>query len=127
MIVKLIICLDENSGQAFNKRRQSRDSKVIERILEICGNSPLYMSEYSKELFSEKGIVKEPQKGEFYFAEIEKISENPEEIYIFWWNRLYPSDLKFSVDLKNYDLLENSDFCGTSHERITLSHYRRKK
>jgi len=125
--MKLIICLDEAFGQAFNKRRQSRDSKVLEKILEICGDKPLYINEYSKELFSEKGIVSMPEKGEFYFAETEEIKENPEEIYIFWWNRLYPSDLKFSVDLKNYDLIKSCDFCGTSHDKITLSHYRRKK
>ena len=118
--MKLIVCLDEKGGMAFNKRRQSRDQEVIKRIKGIA--NPLYVNEYSLDLFPEAIVG----TGETYFAEVDLPCGTPDEIYIFNWNRLYPSDVKFTVDLREYELLSTEEFAGSSHEKITLSHYRRK-
>ena len=32
IIMKLIVCLDDNNGMMFNKRRQSRDRVLIENV-----------------------------------------------------------------------------------------------
>ncbi len=118
--MKLITCVDSSCGMAWNKRRQSRDQEVVKRINEIA--NPLYVNEYSLDLFPEAivGI------GEFYFAEVDLPCDAPDEIYVFNWNRLYPSDMKFNIDLTDYELLSTEEFTGSSHEKITLCHYRRK-
>lgn len=118
--MKLIVCLDEAGGMAFNNRRQSRDAEVVKRIMEIA--PVLHINSYSQDLFPDAttGL------GEVYFAEVDLPCDAPDEIYIFNWNRLYPQDFKFSIDLDNYELLSTEEFSGTSHDKITLCHYRRK-
>lgn len=119
--MKLIVCLDETGGMSWGKRRQSRDTEVIKRIKETA--NPLYINEYSLDLFPEAIVG----TGEgFYFAEVDLPESNPEEIYIFYWNRLYPSDFVFNIDLGNYNLVSAEDFRGNSHDKITLCRYRRK-
>ena len=105
---------------AFNNRRQSRDAEVIKRINEIA--PVLHINSYSQDLFPEAKVG----LGEVYFAEVDLPCDAPDEIYIFNWNRLYPHDLNFSIDLGKYELLSTQDFSGTSHDKITLCHYRRK-
>jgi len=122
--MKLIVCLDEAQGMAFNNRRQSRDKEVIKKINEIVGETPLYINEYSRDLFAD-GIIGAGDG--FYFAEVDLPKSTPDEIYAFYWNRLYPSDLKFCIDLSLYDMTDTCEFAGLSHEKITLCHYRRKK
>ena len=122
--MKLIVCLDEALGMAFNNRRQSRDQEVVKKIKEIVGENPLYINEYSRDLFPE-GVV--GKTCGFYFAEVDLPYSTPDEIYAFYWNRLYPADLKFTVDLSLYDTVKTCEFRGSSHEKITLINYRRKK
>ncbi len=118
--MKLIACVDSELGLAFNNRRLSHDEEVIKRIKNLAPK--LYVNAYSKDLFPEaiEGL------GEFFFAEVDLPDCVPDEIYLFNWNRLYPKDLTFTIDLNNYELLSTVDFRGSSHEKITLSHYRRK-
>jgi len=122
--MKLIVCLDEAMGMAFNRRRQSSDKEVTKKIKELTDGVPLYINPYSSDLFPE-GVCGEGDG--FYFAEVDLPQKDFDEIYAFYWNRLYPSDLKFSVDLSCYDALDTYDFAGSSHDKITFCHYRRKK
>ena len=56
MIMKLIVCLDDNKGMMFNNRRQSRDKFLIENVLEMCKGEKLYVNEYSSKLFPENTV-----------------------------------------------------------------------
>ena len=50
------------------------------------------------------------------------------DVYLYKWNRKYPSDVKFPKDMLNDFKLEGStDFEGNSHEKITEERYVRKK
>lgn len=40
--MKLIVCMDDKNGMAFNHRRQSRDRVLAERIMELTENAKLY-------------------------------------------------------------------------------------
>ena len=51
--MKLIVCLDDNNGMMFNKRRQSRDRVLIENMIELCKDEKLYTNECSVSLFPE--------------------------------------------------------------------------
>ena len=126
--MKLIVCLDDNNGMMFNKRRQSRDRVLIENILEFCKGEKLYTNEYSMKLFPENtaeicdGI--ENVENAYYFAENFTVNEKcVEEIIVYKWNRVYPADTYFNFDLEKWSLIETVDFEGSSHEKITRERF----
>ena len=49
--MKLVVCVDDDMGILFNKRRQSQDSVVRDRVVAKLQNANLYMSEYSGKQF----------------------------------------------------------------------------
>lgn len=126
--MKLIVCLDDNKGMMFNNRRQSRDKILIENVLEICKGEKLYTNEYSSKLFPEKFVeifdsMEEIGNG-YCFAENFTVNENDvEEIIVYKWNRVYPADVHFNIDLDNWNLTETVDFEGSSHDKITREIY----
>jgi len=131
--MKLIICIDEKCGMLFNKRRQSRDRLLNEYILNMAEGS-IALTPYSAKMFpeSEKITVAEDifsTTAEYAFAEerIEDISKFS-HIYIFNWNRKYPSDVRFEHNPESLGFaLESVDeFAGSSHEKITLSVYKKE-
>ena len=132
----VIVCLDERGGMMFNNRRQSRDKAVIDRIVEIVQGSKLWLSSYSKSLFDQVAILLEVDdnflqkagNGEFCFAEnadITQYTPKIEKLYLFRWNRHYPANLYFPLDLGEFKQIARSEFTGNSHEKITLEGYER--
>ena len=125
----LIVCVDDNNGMMFNKRRQSRDGELIKRIENITKGKCLWTSEYSKALFSREVETAEcfldkAGEGEYCFNEtIGDISVLPERIIIYKWNRKYPSDLKFNFDMSKMKIVSSFEFVGSSHEKITEEIY----
>lgn len=126
--MKLIICLDDKNGMMFNKRCQSKDVAVTEKIKEIIGNNLLHIHPYSSPIFPEATICESFENVDG-FAFIENpdliIPEKIQELYIFKWNRHYPSDKKFKMDMSDFVLQSTEDFAGNSHENITLEVYKR--
>lgn len=136
--MNLIVCLDDRNGMLFANRRQSRDEQVCKKILQLVAGHTLWMNNYSAKLFSDIGgkictaddFLEKSGDGEFCFVENRDILpywEKIEKVIIFRWNRHYPSDTKFPVDLlkDNLILVETSDFPGKSHEKITMEVYSR--
>jgi hypothetical protein len=127
--MKVFICLDEKNGMMFNKRRQSKDSIVIKKVRKIVDKEVLYVSEYTQSLFPEGKVCED-----FSVINGYAFIENPNDIfpdmidtlYIFKWNRHYPSDKKFTMDLLGYIKSDEVEFGGSSHEKITLETYKRK-
>ena len=127
--MKLIICLDDKNGMMFNKRRQSKDIKITEKVNEILGNNLLHIHSYSSPIFPEATVCESFENVDG-FAFIENpdfiIPEKIQELYIFKWNRHYPSDKKFKMDMSDFVLQSTEDFVGNSHETITLEIYKKK-
>jgi len=128
--MNVIICLDDKNGMTFNSRRQSKDRRVREKMLEIVSGAKLYMTEYSFAQFEENAdniIISSDfceNENDFYFAEspdfpVEKINF----LYVFRWNRVYPSDVKFDFDGR-FKLEKTEEFEGSSHKKITLEIYK---
>ena len=53
-----IVCIANNYGMLFNMRRCSRDSVLIEKLLEMIGGEEIMIAPYSKELFGEEKVEK---------------------------------------------------------------------
>ena len=133
--MKIIICVDDDNGMLFNNRRQSRDRNVIEKIYEITKGQNLWITEFSSSLFDERATVDEDmlEKAEADdFCFIENLSLLPyknkiDTLYLFKWNRRYPSDVKFDFILDGFNLVQTEYFAGNSHEKITLEVYINEK
>ena len=123
--MKVISIVDDDYGIMFNNRRVSKDSVLNEHIIKMLDGGKLWLSLYSNQEFGFAG------KDDFCFVEDSEIvsyEDMVDEVYLYKWNRKYPSDVKFPKDMLNDFKLEGStDFEGNSHEKITEERYVRKK
>ena len=129
----LIVCLDDDDGMKFNHRRQSRDQKVINDILNNLEGQKLYSDEESRILFPKNRLdivyVSDLTDIEGYFF-AESTSNSPEEknidnLIIYKWNRRYPSDEKFPIPYHEWKMISSVEFVGKSHEKISKEIYKR--
>ncbi|MBE7056156.1 MAG: ribonuclease Z [Ruminococcaceae bacterium] len=136
--MKIIVCLDDNNGMLFNKRRQSKDREIIRDLIELVGENTLRINEFSTNLFEESEIL--PIKsndfleiaGENDFCMVENCHVRPclsniSEIIVYKWNRKYPTDFIFDVnpEAEGFSLKETRNFTGYSHEKITREIYKK--
>ena len=54
---------------------------------------------------------------------LQAVEAKIEKIIVFWWNRHYPSDRKFDLDLSKWNKVSEEEFAGYSHEKITKEVY----
>lgn len=134
----LIACVDDRMGMMFNHRRVSRDRTVIRDIMDRCGDQGVYIESGSAVLFkdfnSESVHVWNEDRndlleGHYFFAEDPDVirEESVEKIILYQWNRNYPADKYFPIDLDGWILEETDEFAGYSHEKITRSCFVRDK
>ena len=133
----LFLCVDNHMGMTFNRRRQSRDSRVSQDILEQSRSGALYMSACSLAIFpaeshryitvSETFLEDAPSDA---FCFVEKGPLLPylpriRSITLYHWNRSYPGDSFFDIplDSPHWKLLERQNMTGHSHEKITKERY----
>ena len=134
--MKLIVCLDDKDGMLFAGRRQSKDVALRQRVLELTKESCLWMNAYSAGQFAEKAahlrcdeaFLDKASAGEYCFVEnrdVAPYAERIEEVVIYRWNRAYPSDMKFPVQLfaDRWQRISHVEFTGNSHELITEEVY----
>lgn len=132
----LICCVDDGMGMMFNKRRQSRDAEVTKEIINSAQGGKLIINRYSRKLFEEAGfndfIIRENISEDFpddsfYFDEDippSVFEKSADRIILFRWNRAYPADIRFDIDLnKSLKLISSKEFAGKSHEKITMEVY----
>ena len=117
----------------FNKRRLSQDVVIREDIYNNLDGKSLIMNSYSFKMFQkdnseQKIVVSEDlpvdDNENFQFIEDKQLSEYEDiidKITIYYWNRRYPSDLKFDIDFSNdkWQVISEEEFPGKSHEKIT--------
>jgi hypothetical protein len=120
----------------FNRRRQSRDIKLCERILALT-TGRLYMNAYSAKIFPEseritvcEDFLVAAGEGDFCFCEnAPETLDNVTEIIIYRWNRLYPADVHFGFDLESegFALVSAEEFIGNSHPTITEQIFKKSR
>ncbi|MGN0299616.1 MAG: ribonuclease Z [Lachnospiraceae bacterium] len=128
----IILCLDDDNGMLFNHRRQSRDSILLEHILNLTENKVLWMNAYSAKLFGEghaqiqvdENFLDKAQPQDYCFVETADITayvSQVETFILYRWNRNYPDDFYFSIPLEKmgWHMTSLNEFSGSSHECIT--------
>ena len=71
-------------------------------------------------------FLEQAGEGEYCFVEntgLQAVEAKIEKIIVFWWNRHYPSDRKFDLDLSKWNKVSEEEFAGYSHEKITKEVY----
>lgn len=134
--MKLIVCLDDRNGMLFNGRRLSRDSLLRKRIKDITQGRTLWMNSYSADQFAEEesgarvseAFLEKCGAGEYCFVEntdIRSCVAAVEELTVYRWNRLYPSDTVFPMEVfGSWKKVSSFEFQGSSHEKLTEEVYR---
>ena len=130
-----IVCVDESNGILFNKRRVSRDKVLIQWIIKRIGKKTIWIRAYSKELFEGYDNIEvcddyldKAGLGDYCFVEDGTLAgyhNKLEAVLLCNWNRSYPSDVKFTIDLLNGDWEKYSteEFVGNSHDKITVEEW----
>ena len=134
----MIVCVavDDNLGMTFNKRRQSQDRVLRERLLELTQGRNLWMNSYSVQQFGsplpcniieDNDFLDNAGSHDFCFVEnmpLAKYQNQIEKIILFKWNRVYPADTYFDIPLgSGWTLSSTFDFGGSSHIKITTEEW----
>ena len=134
--MKVIVCLDDTAGMLFGGRRQSKDRLLREDMLNLTAGSILWMDEYSFRQFTEEAqnirvdgdFLSLAGPEDFCFVERADISHYADRVsgvILYRWNRAYPADIQFPVELfsSKWSLASSEEFPGFSHEVITREVY----
>ncbi len=132
--MKFIICIDDNNGMLFFGRRQSQDSVLRKKILEMTAASRLFMSEYSAKQFEDKeniiiddNYLQNAGMGDYCFVENCGYDiKRADEIILCNWNRHYPADVFFDFPNGEFTKISCFDLAGSSHDKITIEIYGRE-
>lgn len=127
----IALCVDNQLGLQFNRRRQSKDAALRQRLLELAGGS-LRVSPYTARqfesadtLYAGSDYLTAAKSGDWCFCEgteYLECSNSIEKIILFRWNRDYPADLYFTFP-GEWQLESTVDFPGSSHDNITMEVY----
>ena len=129
----IIVCVDDDGGMLFNHRRQSQDALLRKRVLDLTAGKSLWMNAYSAgqfepcpqlhiaEDFLQQAGAEDPCFVED--ADLLPCVSRIRQLILYRWNRRYPSDRRFPLDLTGWTLLRSAYFAGHSHPVITEEIY----
>ena len=132
--MRVAVCIDDFGGMMFNRRRQSRDRVLTADLLAEAGDGKLRIAPFSTELFPADAVtvsadlLVEATEDELCFLEDRALLpylDRVKELILYRWNRRYPRDLLLDVDPleAGLRLVEQTEFQGYSHEKITKERY----
>ncbi len=135
--MNIIVCIDDEGGMLFNGRRQSKDRLLRQQARLLANGQPLWMNAYTARQFAEDGepviideafSAKAPQDAWCFVEDPDLIpsTDKIQQVALYRWNRLYPSDVKFPMALfeGRWEQISTREFAGNSHEKITQEVYR---
>ena len=135
--ITVAVVIDDEKGMLIFGKRQSRDRVMIEEFVNSFKDKEICISNFSELIFEPHKNVKvyenpleECESGAVCF--IENIDITPylgsiDTLIVYHWNRLYPSDVKFNIDVnaEGYTLDSVIEFSGSSHDKITKEIYKK--
>lgn len=139
--MNIIVCIDDDGGMLFNKRRQSRDRILIEDLMSMVQESSdqLWIAPFSEKLFIgvkevrpfitvDENFLAKARETDFCFVEnvpLQQYEDNIDSLIVYRWNRKYPADTYLDIDLRKWQMEETKEFAGSSHEKITREVYKK--
>ncbi len=139
--MNIVVCIDDDGGMLFNKRRQSRDRILLEDLLAMVKETGqlLWIAPFSTKLFGaneemrpfitvDETFLEKASETDFCFVEnvsLQRYEDNIESLIVYHWNRKYPADTYLDIDLTKWKVEETKEFTGSSHEKITREVYRK--
>lgn len=131
-----VVCVDDQNGMLFNRRRQSQDRLLRQDLLQEANGRTVWMSGYSARQFgalpenvrTAENFLEMAEAGELCFVEdqpLEPWAGSLESLILYRWNRKYPADFFFTLPLDGWTLDRQEEFAGSSHEKITKEVYTR--
>ena len=132
--MKLIFCLEKDKGMMFFGKRHSKDRELRKKLIEMTKGHKLWMSNYSAKQFAgyssiiaDNEYIAKAEPDDYCFVEDKEYSiDGVSEIVLCYWNRKYPADKFFEIDLKmeGFKKVSTEDIKGSSHEKITIEVWR---
>ncbi len=137
--MNIFVALDDRDGMLFHGRRQSRDRVMQEDLLNIAEGQVLWMNAYTAALFPDaehdpririsEHIPECVGSGEYCFVEnvpLADVRDRIERLIIYRWNRRYPGDTFFDLDLHDgtFTLAAQDEVQGFSHAQMIREEYR---
>lgn len=137
----IVVAVDDRYGMTFNHRRLSQDRELRSHILAVVieKNRHLWMNAYTRNLFAnlspaeeeilitdEDFLAKAPE-GDFCYVEnvnVRPYENRIEEVLLCQWNRRYPADTYWELNMSEWSLLCSEEMAGSSHKTLTINHYR---
>ena len=86
--------------------------------------------ERNKNIVLSKNPMDDGDEDDYCFIEnldVKEKENNFNKIIIYHWNREYPGDKFFNIDLFNWELISEYEFVGKSHDNIKECVYVRKE
>ena len=134
--MKIAVCVDDKNGMLFAGRRQSMDSCLRSEFLIMSEPSKVWMDAYTAGQFADAAericvdeeFLFKAEADDWCFVEksdLQSVADKITRIGLYRWNRHYPSDKNFPIELfaDKWELISQRDFPGSSHERITEEVY----
>ena len=126
--MKLITIVDNNNGLSFLNKRLSRDKILYKYIDNLFTKFTVQENKLSnKHGPTFKNSTNEQTDRGFVETGVNDIFNKyqVDELYLFNWNRDYPSTEKLDINLSDFKIKYVDEFKGSSHEKITLTVYER--
>ena len=126
--MKLITIVDNNNGLSFLNKRLSRDRILYKYIDNLFTKFTVQENGLSnKQGPTFKNSTNEQTDILFVETGVNDIFNKYQidELYLFNWNRDYPSTEKLNINLSDFKIKYVDEFKGSSHEKITLTVYER--
>ena len=133
--MRIAVCIDENWGMLFCKRRQSQDRQLRRRLLDGAGEHRLWMNVYSAKQFEpsdricvDEDFLEKAGPEDLCFvedADILPFADKIRQVRLYHWNRRYPSTEFFPREAfeGRWQLESREEFPGSSHETVTEEVY----
>lgn len=131
----VIATVDDRNGMTFNHRRLSQDRILRARIVSMA-TTKLWMNSYTATLFDgvdgnicvDEDFLSKAAPGEYCYVEntpVRPYEDRIEKIILCLWNRTYPADTYWDIDMSRWILEETQEFAGSCHKKITMNIWRR--
>ena len=129
--MRVALCIDDYGGMLFNNRRQSRDRVLLADLLREA-DGRLRIHPFSEKLIPDAAASEDylTAAGDADLCFVEKdtllpFADGIGELILYRWNRHYPADTYFDLDLTAFRLVEAPEFAGSSHEKNTKERNKR--